>query len=130
MSEGTSLGLGPTVLALSTGEAELMSVVRASVEALGLRAIYDDFGLKMRIAIRSDATAAIGMVARLGLGRVRHLAVADLWVQGKAKSGELNFSKVDGKGNPSDALTKNLGLETLEKHLRHMGTSRLEGPAA
>ena len=118
------------VLALSTGEAELMSVVRASVEALGLRAIYDDFGLKMNISIRSDATAAIGMVARLGLGRVRHLAVADLWVQGKAKSGELSFSKVDGKENPSDALTKNLDLETLEKHLRHMGTSRLEGRAA
>ena len=73
-----------SVLALSSGEAELLAIVRASTEALGLRSIYADFGVQMKLTVKSDATAAIGMVARLGLGRVRHLAVSDLWVQRKA----------------------------------------------
>ena len=78
-----------TVLALSSGEAELMAIVKSATEALGLQAIYSDFGLSMQLEVRSDATAAIGMVSRLGLGRVRHLAVSDLWVQEKSRS----FSK-------------------------------------
>ena len=40
---------------------------------------------KMVDDIATDATAAIGIVAREGLGLVRHLAVGDLWVQQKAR---------------------------------------------
>ena len=58
-----------SVLALSSGEAELMSVVKASVEALGLRLLLQDFGVEVQLEIRTDATAPIGMVSRLGLGR-------------------------------------------------------------
>ena len=34
----------------------------------------------MRLTLKSDATAAIGITQREGLGKVRHLATADLWV--------------------------------------------------
>ena len=68
------------VIAMSSGEAELMSVVKGTTEALGLQAVLQDFGIEVGIDIRSDATAAIGMVGRLGLGKIRHLAVSDLWV--------------------------------------------------
>ena len=40
-----------------------------------------DLCLCGHVAIESDATAAIGMVHRLKLGKVQHLAVGDLWVQ-------------------------------------------------
>ena len=56
------------VLALSSGESELAAVVRAATGGI-------------HVAIESDATAAIGMVHQLGLGRIRHVAVGDLWVQ-------------------------------------------------
>ena len=46
---------------------------------MGLQSILSDFDLCGHVAIKSDATAAIGMVHRLGLGKVRHLAVGDLW---------------------------------------------------
>ena len=117
------------VLALSSGEPELMAMVRASTEALGLRALYRGFGLEMKIGIRSDATAAIGIVARVGLGRVRHLAVSDLWIQAKARSGEIIYTKINGKINYSDALTKPVEAQTLEAHLRSMGTVVLQGRA-
>ena len=73
------------ILALSSGEAELMAVVRGSQEALGMQALMEDVGLKAKLEVRSDATAAIGMVARLRLGKVRRLSVSDLWVQHAAR---------------------------------------------
>ena len=63
------------------------------------------------VAIKSDATAAIGMVHRLGLGKVRHLAVGDLWVQHHARSGNIRDSNMSELENPSDAQTKYFGLE-------------------
>ena len=71
------------VLTLSSGESELAAVVRAATE----RSILNDFCLCGHVAIKSDATAAIGMVHRLGSGKVRHLAVGDLWVQHHVRSG-------------------------------------------
>ena len=46
----------------------------AATEGMGLQSILNDFCLCGHVAIKSDATAAIGMVHRLGLGKVRHLA--------------------------------------------------------
>ena len=66
------------VLALSSGESELAAVVRAATAGLGLQSILSDFSLCGHVAIKSDATPAIGMVHRLGSGKVRHLAVGDL----------------------------------------------------
>ena len=57
----------PTI-ALSSGEAELAAVVAGVAEGLGMLSV-----------LRSDATAAIGITQRKGLGKVRHLATADLW---------------------------------------------------
>ena len=54
------------VLALSSGESELVAVVRAETEGLGLQSILSDFDLSRHVAIKSDATAAIGTVHRLG----------------------------------------------------------------
>ena len=79
------------VLALSSGESELAAVVRAATGGMGLQSILNDFGLCGHVAIKSDETAAIGMVHRLGLGKVRHLAVGDFgssitFVRGKFAS--------------------------------------------
>ena len=61
----------------------LAALVRAGTEALGIQALLKDFGISVKLTILSDATAAIGIVKRVGLGKVRHLSVADLWVQEK-----------------------------------------------
>ena len=66
------------ILAPRSGESELAAVVRAATESVGLQSILSDFGLFGHVAMKSDTTAAIGMVHRLGFGKVRHLAVGDL----------------------------------------------------
>ena len=109
------------VLALSSGEAELAAVVRASTEGIGMQSLMGDIGMEAGLEVKSDATAAIGVVSRQGLGRVRHLAVADLWVQQKALLGEVVYTKVKGLLNPADMMTKGVGPETVRKFMDAMG---------
>ena len=117
-------------IALSTGEAELAAAVRGSTEGLGVQAILEEWNLAVVLTVKSDATAAIGMVKRQGLGRVRHLAVADLWVQQRARLGQLRFEKFPGKLNPSDMMTKGLDRESVLKHLHNLGLREAAGRSA
>ena len=70
----------------------------------------------------SDATAAIGIARRRGLGKVRHLAVADLWMQDRIRKGDFKLEKIAGAENPADMLTKHVARDLLQKH---MATFRL-----
>ena len=116
-----------SIIALSSGEAELAAVVRCSTEAMGLKSLLADFGVEVSLEVLSDATAAIGMVRREGLGKVRHLAVGDLWVQAKESSGDIKYRKVYGKDNPADLMTKGLSEDDIQKHLHMMGYRVLTG---
>ena len=114
----------PTI-ALSSGEAELAAVVAGVAEGLGMLSVLADFGM-----LRSDATAAIGIAQREGLGKVRHLATADLWVQQRLRRQEFRISKVPGTENPSDLGTKGLERDAIQRHLRSLGLARLDGRSA
>ena len=110
----------PTI-ALSSGEAELSALVRATSEGLGMQAAMKEWGIEVDLIIKSDAVAAIGMVKRQGLGRIRHLAVADLWIQQKSKEGQVHFQKLDGARNTSDILTKPVEAEVMARHMGSLG---------
>ena len=69
------------IIALSSGESELAAIAKACGEGLGIQAMLKDFGHSTNLTVKSDATAAIGICKREGLGRVRHLATGDLWIQ-------------------------------------------------
>ena len=84
-------------------------------------AIMREFDIECDLTVKSDAIAAIGIVKRQGLGRVRHLAVADLWVQQRSKEGEVNYCKLDGKRNTSDIMTKAVEGEVLGRHMQSLG---------
>ena len=115
------------VLALSSGESELGALTKACTEGLGMKALLDDFQVQVEIKVLSDATAAIGMVRRLGLGKVRHLAVADLWIQQRVRSGDLSVAKYPGYDNGADLMTKYKGrLDTL-RLLSRIGFISLSG---
>ena len=114
-------------LALPSGEAELAAAVRGATESLGIQAILEDWGFQVTIEIRSDATAAIGIVRRQGLGRVRHLAVADLWVQQKVQDGVITVEKHPGRTNPADLMTKGLDAESMNRHMAFMGMISTRG---
>ena len=115
------------VLALSTAESELAAVVKGATEGLGAQAILSDFGLKASVRLSSDATAAIGIAKRLGLGRVRHLATADLWIQQRIRMGELDIRKWPGTENCADLMTKIKGRQDLDRFMKDMNFVALAG---
>ena len=76
-------------LALSSGEAELTGIAKGIAQAIGLRSIASDLGIQFSLKVRTDATAAMGMSRRLGVGKVRHLDTSLLWIQGTSGVGML-----------------------------------------
>ena len=73
------------------------------------------------LRIHSDATAAIGIARRRGLGKLRHLDVEDLWVQEKVRNKDVEIVKVLGTDNPADIFTKYVDAAILNKALLQMG---------
>ena len=94
------------VVALSSAEAEMYGSVRASAETMGLISMYKDLGTHMNGVVLGDASAALAIVARRGLGKLRHLDTNFLWIQERAAKGDLNFKKVSGVDNGADLSTK------------------------
>ena len=110
-----------TTIALSSGEAELAGICRGASNALGLQSLASDSGITLDIEIRTDATAAIGICRRRGLGKIRHLHVADLWIQDRLQRKNFTLTKVPGAENPADILMK---------HMRFVGLRTEGGRAA
>ena len=119
-----------STIALSSGEAELGGIAYGTAQALGLQSVCRDLGMDLKVRIHSDATAAIGIVKRRGLGRIRHLATADLWIQEKVRCGHIEILKILGKDNPGDVLTKYVDKSTMENALQKLSMSFEEGRSA
>jgi hypothetical protein len=118
------------VVTLSSGEAELAGVVRGASEGCGLQSLAADLGVVLRFSIHADSSAAIGICRRAGIGRVRHLAVSQLWVQERLRTGSFTLHKVAGEYNPADILTKVVSRTLLDRHLETMAMQREAGRAA
>ena len=110
-----------TTVALSSAEAELVALVRASTEALGFSQLCSEFRVPVEVQVFADASAALAVAARKGCGRMRHLRLGDLWIQEKARSGEVAFYKVSGERNPADLMTKHLKGERMRYLLGEIG---------
>ena len=69
------------VLALSSAEAETNGMVACSAELLGIQACAKDMGMILEGVVYADASAALGIVQRRGVGNVRHIRTQALWLQ-------------------------------------------------
>ena len=57
-----------STVALSSADAELGGICRGASQGLGLVALANDLGIKLDLAMHSDAVAAIGICLRRGFG--------------------------------------------------------------
>ena len=94
---------------------------------MGLISIATDLGMQWSLEIGTDSTAAIGICRRRGLGKIRHLAAADLWVQDRIRPNDFKIYKVLGTDNIADVLTKFTDRSTLSRHLATMGLRKEAG---
>ena len=116
-----------TTISLSSGEAELHGIAYGAAQALGLQSLLMDLGWSLKIKVHSDATAAIGICRRKGLGKVRHLDTTDLWIQDKVRGKKLELVKILGTENPADVLTKYVNRQQMEVATMKMNLRSLAG---
>ena len=117
------------VLALSSAEAETYGMVACSAEILGIQACAVDLGMKLEGVVYADASAALGIVQRRGVGKVRHIRTQSLWLQEAHATKRLGYEKIDGARNPSDLMTKHLADTLQQRHLEFMNAHAASGRA-
>jgi len=114
-----------SVVALSSPESEYYGGCAVASECLYVRTILDFWGYRPSIEIQLDASSAIAIGNRHGLGKVRHMEVKYLWLQQLVATKHVRLVKVRGTEHPPDMGTKHLARESLEKCRRTVGLRRL-----
>lgn len=110
-----------STIGLSSGESEWYGLVKGSASGLGLQSMLQDWGIRIRLEVLSDSSAARGFSARQGLGRMRHIQTRYLWVQERVRDGHLRVLPIRGKNNPADLFTKPVNGAVRERFLRTLG---------
>ena len=108
-------------VALSSAEAELIALVKASSECLGLKVLAQEMGMKAHsLTIFTDSSAANAIVHRQGAGRVKHVATQHLWIQERVGRREITIRKAARENNYADLLTHHWTSGSGEKFLQRM----------
>ena len=118
-----------SLIALSSGESELYASLKAAAETLGVLSMAKDLNWNLKGEVWGDASAALGIIHRKGLGKTRHIQTGLLWIQQTAAEQRLRFHKVLGTKNPADLFTKYLDESTNNTHTTTMGFQYAEGRA-
>ena len=82
-------------------------------EGLNVQRLAALLGDELSLELRTDASAARGVILRQGVGKVRHLQVKQLWLQENVAAGELTIVKIPRAENYADALTHPWGTNDL-----------------
>ena len=83
-------------IAQSSAESELPATVRGAAEGIGLISLGRDLGIEHLVHLHIDASAALGIIERRGVGRVRHLEVGSLCIQWQQLKRIIEMLRVPG----------------------------------
>ncbi len=82
-----------STVALGSAESELTGAVRGGVASLSIHSLFGDFGIEAWLCLHMDASAALGVLHRRGLGKIRHVDVGTRWLLEKPLKPLLEFQK-------------------------------------
>ena len=88
-------------------------MLKGATMSLGFISLAGDFGRELQGRVRSDASAAIAIVNRSGVGKLRHVRVQYFWLQQRVRDKEILVQKVAETENPADLMTKHLSFDNL-----------------
>ena len=114
-------------IALSTAEAELMALNTGVREALFVQSILAEI-LHETVPIHAytDSTACLGVVHKVGAGRLRHIETKRLWLQQVVAERKVEVSKIGTDSNLADILTKQLEARNLPAVRRALQLEEVE----
>ena len=73
--------------------------------------------------------AALGIIGRTGLGKMRHIETSYLWLQQDCIKEKIKMQKVLGTENPADMNTKGLNIEQIDKFSKMLRMEHRSGRA-
>ena len=85
------------LIALSSGESELYAALKASAETLGLVSILGDLGYNVSGELWGDASAALAIIYRRGLGKTRHIETGSCGYNKRRLRRDSNTARLSAK---------------------------------
>jgi hypothetical protein len=116
--------------ALSSTEAEIVSMTSASQELLFVSQWLSEAGYSTKLVLYGDNSAALALAARRGPGRIRHLALRHMWLQELYRDKKIEFRKVHTMMNRADCLTKRLSIAQWQRALQQLEYVRIKKQVA
>ena len=109
-------------VSLSSVEAELHALAKATTEMIGMRTPMKELGKEVCAAtITTDASAAYGVIHRQGTGRMKHIHTSSSWIQERARTRELTFRKIPREGNSADIFIHCWQPQNIREMLERIG---------
>ena len=109
------------VIAKSSAEAELYAAALGASEAKGVQSMMCDLGFAVKPVLVVDAKVTEHILHRQGIGNLKHIDVAYLWVQDEIRSQRLRVRRVRSEENVADLGTKPLSKTLIAKHCLTLG---------
>ena len=75
-----------------------------------------DLDSEVKPVLAIDAKATEHILHRQGIGKLKHIDVAYLWVQDEIRSQRLQVRRIRSEGNVADLGTKPLSRAVIAKH--------------
>ena len=104
------------IVALSTIEAEYMTISEACKEAIWLRGLYSELcGVPSCITIHCDSQSAICLTKnQMFHERTKHIDVRHHFIRGIVVDGDVKVCKISTHDNPADMMTKPVPIAKFE----------------
>ena len=120
------------MVALSTTEAEYISLVEAIKEGLWLRGLAEELGYQQEeVKVECDSQSAICLAKNnVFHNRTKHVAVSKhislkmSFVRDMVDKGEVKIVKIHTSKNPADMLTKVIQVTKFDQALSELGVAR------
>ena len=96
------------VRALSSAGAELYGIVDGAARGIMTQSLFKEIaglrgaGAALSVTVDSDASAAIGISSKSGVGKTRHIATRWLWVQDAVREKQIILKKIPRETNVAD----------------------------
>ena len=99
---------------LNSPEAEYGGAVSCAAMMIFLASMLSFLGFKVQKRMYLDASSAIAIAKRQGVGKVKHLKNKILWLQQEVESKSFQILKVPRDTNVADIGTKHLKANDLQ----------------
>ena len=110
------------IVSLSSAESETYAAASATMDAILIASILSwILRCQLMMCLYLDSSAARGILARKGVGRLRHLSCRVLWLQDLVMQKRLLVKAIMGALNPADIATKRLSAARLESLCYFLG---------